>query len=87
MDSLCDAYTLPTIETLHGRQLILVPLHQVGELEQERSSLVSWYLQAPSRLESLSGGLDGSVDVFLSSMGDVHEVFACGWIDGLESLF
>lgn len=82
--SLGDANTLSSIQTFHGRQFVLVPLHQVREFQQQRTSLVTSFPKSPCRLEGFASGLHSGIDVFLGSMGNIDKVFSCCWVDGCK---
>lgn len=64
--------TFSSIQTLDGRQLVLIPLHKIGKLQQQSSPLVSGLFQPPSGLECFPGRLNGSIDIFLGGMCDVY---------------
>ena len=75
---------LAPIQRLDRGDLVLIPLNQVGKLEQQRLAIGPGDIQAPGGFKCLAGGFDGSVHVVLGSVGDIDEGLASGWVDGGE---
>lgn len=64
------------VECLESGKLICVVLQQPGKLPEENAALGTRGIQTPNSIESLLGGIDGSVDVLGGGFGNGHDDFS-----------
>ena len=76
---------LAVIERFDGGEEIKVLLEQVGELDEELSTVLRGLLP-PWALEGLAGGSYGNVDILLGSLVDGASDALVRWVDNLEGL-
>jgi len=77
--------SLAVIERLNGCKKVEVLLEEIGELDEELSSVL-WGLFPPWALEGFAGGLDGNIDILLGGLLDGAGYALVGGVDDLEGL-
>ena len=78
---------LPVIQRLQAGQVHPVPLNQLGQLQQEISSLRGVHRPpGAAQFEGLSGGLDSHVNIGLVALRHLADHLAGGGVDGGERL-
>lgn len=76
---------LAVVERLNSGEELEVLLGEVGELEEEVTSLLGGGLP-PLALEGLASGGDGQVDILLGTLADGGDDLLGGGVDNLELL-
>lgn len=80
-----NAESLAVVRGLESRQVVNVPLHQVGQLGQQAAAFGGGHL-APGALESLTGRGDSSVHILLGSLVNGGDDLFGSRVGGLEGL-
>ena len=69
------------IESLDSRKLVIVRVHEIGELGHKFSALGTRHVKTPGGVQRLACSLDGAIDVCGCSLRDLGDRLAVGGVD------